>query len=57
MNICKIYYSVHGNCVEADKCQYLHSWFKGHGVFKLAELNGHIKVVSAVIKMVLLLIG
>ena len=53
--VCK--YWLHGNCVEADKCQYLHSWFKGHGVFKLAKLNGHIKVVGAVIKMVLLLIG
>ncbi|KAL6332582.1 hypothetical protein AAG906_009003 [Vitis piasezkii] len=39
--VCK--YRLHGNCVEADKCRYLHSWFKGHGVFELVELNGHIK--------------
>ncbi|KAL6312274.1 hypothetical protein AAG906_025653 [Vitis piasezkii] len=39
--VCK--YRLHGNCVEADKCRYLHSWFKGHGVFELAELSGHIK--------------
>ncbi|RVW51452.1 Zinc finger CCCH domain-containing protein 48 [Vitis vinifera] len=44
--VCK--YWLHGNCVEADKCQYLHSWFKGHGVFKLAELNGHIKAISGI---------
>ncbi|RVX16145.1 Zinc finger CCCH domain-containing protein 48 [Vitis vinifera] len=45
--VCK--YWLHGNCVEADKCQYLHSWFKGHGVFKLAELNGHIKAISGIV--------
>ena len=44
--VCK--YWLHGNCVEADKCRCLHSWFKGHGVFELAELNGHIKVLGAV---------
>ncbi|KAJ9705259.1 hypothetical protein PVL29_003358 [Vitis rotundifolia] len=45
--VCK--YWLHGNCVEADKCQYLHSWFKGHGVFKLAELNGHIMAISGIV--------
>ncbi|KAJ9691693.1 hypothetical protein PVL29_013774 [Vitis rotundifolia] len=45
--VCK--YWLHGNCVEANKCQYLHSWFKGHGVFKLAELNGHIKAISGIV--------
>ncbi|KAJ9691689.1 hypothetical protein PVL29_013771 [Vitis rotundifolia] len=29
--------------------RYLHSWFKGHGVFKLAELNGHIKAISGIV--------
>ncbi|WJZ85849.1 hypothetical protein VitviT2T_005366 [Vitis vinifera] len=40
----------HGHqAIKIDRCQYLHSWFKGHGVFKLAELNGHIKAISGIV--------
>ncbi|CBI35382.3 unnamed protein product, partial [Vitis vinifera] len=38
-----------GSTTPKHKCQYLHSWFKGHGVFKLAELNGHIKAISGIV--------
>lgn len=33
-----------GNCVNADKCEDLHSWSSGNGFSLLARLKGHTKV-------------
>ncbi|KAK9273743.1 hypothetical protein L1049_018553 [Liquidambar formosana] len=41
-------YWVSGNCVHADKCQYLHSWFRGEGFSRLAQLEGHKKAITGI---------
>jgi hypothetical protein len=41
-NVCQSW--VHGNCIDGDKCQSLHSWFHADGLSILAQLQGHTKV-------------
>lgn len=41
-NVCQSW--AHGNCIDGDKCQSLHSWFHVDGLSILAQLQGHTKV-------------
>jgi hypothetical protein len=41
-NVCQSW--VHGNCIDGDKCQSLHSWFHADELSILARLQGHTKV-------------
>ncbi|XP_062161053.1 zinc finger CCCH domain-containing protein 63-like [Alnus glutinosa] len=41
-NVCESW--AHGNCMDGDKCQSLHSWFNVDGLTILARLQGHTKV-------------
>lgn len=41
--VCKFW--VVGNCVEGDRCPYLHTWFRGAGFSMLVKLQGHKKVL------------
>ncbi|KAK9273123.1 hypothetical protein L1049_017930 [Liquidambar formosana] len=41
-------YWVLDNCVQGDRCQYLHSWFSGDGFSRLAQLEGHKKAVTGI---------
>ncbi|XP_059438087.1 zinc finger CCCH domain-containing protein 48-like [Corylus avellana] len=45
-NVCQ--YWVHGNCIDGDKCQSLHSWFHADGLSILARLQGHTKAVTGI---------
>jgi hypothetical protein len=38
-NVCESW--AHGNCMDGDKCQSLHSWFNVDGLTILARLQGH----------------
>ncbi|KAL9689978.1 hypothetical protein QQ045_010371 [Rhodiola kirilowii] len=37
-----------GNCADAEKCRYLHSWFRGDGFTRVALLEGHNKAISGI---------
>ncbi|CAM8901883.1 unnamed protein product [Rhodiola kirilowii] len=37
-----------GNCTDAEKCRYLHSWFRGDGFIRVALLEGHNKAISGI---------
>ncbi|KAE8076587.1 hypothetical protein FH972_015225 [Carpinus fangiana] len=45
-NVCQSW--VHGNCIDGDKCQSLHSWFHADGLSILARLQGHTKTVTGI---------
>ncbi|VVA34373.1 PREDICTED: zinc finger [Prunus dulcis] len=44
--VCKFW--VVANCVEGDRCPYLHTWFRGAGFSMLAKLQGHKKAVTGI---------
>ncbi|CAM8907341.1 unnamed protein product [Rhodiola kirilowii] len=39
---------VMGNCADAEKCMYLHYWFRGDGFTRMALLEGHKKAISGI---------
>ncbi|XP_062161208.1 zinc finger CCCH domain-containing protein 63-like isoform X2 [Alnus glutinosa] len=45
-NVCESW--AHGNCIDGDKCQSLHSWFHVDGLTILAQLQGHTKAVTGI---------